>query len=128
MSLSHISYNMKLTFRVTLIYHQSSIKRGNNQQAMLLKEYETYNCFVFILVVKTRLNFLKKLSSLTAVLSYKSSCVTNEEFSSLVAEFTRCYVGLKAALSQLSENFLQTASDIVVHSYIVRTKQEDSIC
>ena len=73
---------------------------------MLLKEDYPDDPFVFILVVFSRLDILKELTSFTAILPDEPPSIPHEEFTTFIAELTSCNVGLIIILGQLSEDLL----------------------
>lgn len=105
MRLAHVSDNFKLTLRVSLVYHNPSVEGTNYEQTVLFqKDYPDYG-FVLILVVLSWFDLLKKLTSVTAILSNKTCSVSHEEFSAFVAKFTSSYIGIISSLVKSSEDF-----------------------
>lgn len=72
---------------------------------MLSQKDYSYNSFVFIVIVLTRLYFLQELASFTAVFPHKASCISHEELPILVPEFSSSYVGVVLLIMQLGEYF-----------------------
>ena len=128
MCLSDVSDYLKLTVRISLINHYSSILRAANKKTMLLQKNYFYNRLVLILDIFSWSNFLKKISCFTTKLSYKTTSISQKKFSRFISKLSSSNICFKRILIQFGKNFHQSSSNIIIHSHIIWSKNINIIC
>jgi len=91
---------------------------------MLLEKNNSDNGFVLKLVVFSRVNLLKKISSLAAILTHEACSITDKEFPAFITKFSRCDVSVMIVFVEFSEDFFESACDQVIDSDIVGCKEK----
>ena len=127
MCLSDVSDQLELTFRISFVYHDSSVKRTDNKERMFFEEDNLDDSFVLVLVVFTWVNLLQKLSALTAVFSHKTPCIPDKEFTTFIPKLSSCDVGVMVVLVEFGENLFETACNQVVDPNVVGSKEEHTV-
>jgi hypothetical protein len=94
---------------------------------VLLQEENFYNGFVFVLIVCSGIDLLQKITGLATILSHEAGCITDEEFSAFIAEFSSRDMSVVTVFVQFCEDFFKGTCDKIIDSDIVGSEEEDGV-